>query len=622
MFDYSTILDTTVSDINSFLAELNKVYASIADRFPVIEESMKTENKRANSIISYFTDDVNVENSFAYELEQNSRDFSKSFDVIKTFIDKDDVLSDSIVNDVNKTSGIMESINNIRLLADQIKVYSLNAIIISSKHGDTGSAFGEISKNIIKLSDLSNEQADMMNKIGNDLFLHFDDFKTKILKANETQKEGFNEAKRNIVLEHTNIEKSFSIFAEIMLDIMKRVDDSYSFIFDIMMILQREDIIRQQTEHIVETINLMIEENRDFINSYNERLELYKETESEEIRTQLEHLLLDIVTFDDDILMLVVLNLKSIYSEIRDANRSIKMYLTDFEETLNNVSDDRNTILNHMIGSDGFNTTSDIIVSNILFENYASFIDNYTLSYKSFISKKQSISDDNKTINDLIEFLETMFIETKNVSKTFNSINFLAKIELEKNRSMFDSSETFSIDSVEAIASNITTTVEESLVEFNGIKEEIFNSIEKFKENIVEAANEYSNMADMTSEVKVRLENSKNVVRNNVNSFKSYSSELFSILNTTLSELSSLDSLLLSIEEIINVCSDMKSMIATRKNDYYESLGITEWQIETSKYLDILNSYTTQKERAIASGVIGDDVDIDIGADSGEITIF
>ncbi len=622
LLDYSAILETTINDIDTFLSEINRVYSSIADKFPVIEESMANENTRVNSLVSYFSDEKEVENSFAYALEQNQKEFSNSFDRIKDFIDQDDILSESIIKDVDKTSSIMESIDNIRLLADQIKVYSLNAIIISSKHGEVGGAFGEISKNIIKLSDLANDQADAMNKVGNDLFFHFENFKTKILEANNNQKNDFIEVQSKILSEHSSMEKSFSIFSSIILDILKRVDGSYSYIFDIMMILQREDIIRQQTEHIVESICTLVKENKYFIETYYAKLEEYKKNKTDEKALELEHLLLDIVTFDDSVLSLVISNLKSVYDEISDSNRNIKMFLSDFREALLDVANDRDAIVDHMIGDEKDNSSSALVVSDILFEEYMGFINSYLSSHKIFLNKKFSISDDNADISDLIEFLETMFFETKNIAKTFNSINFLAKIELEKNREIFDNSKTFSIDSVEAIASNITKTVDESLVDFSAIKEEIFASVDKFKLNTDKEASEYNVIQDMTRSVNLRLEHSKMLVKNNLKHFKSYADELFHILDKTLLDLSSLDDILLSVEEVINVCDDMKSMVKSRKELYYESCGITSWKIESDKYLEIINSYTTQKERAIASDLIGDDVSIDVGSGSGELTIF
>lgn len=622
LLDYSAILETTINDIDTFLSEINRVYSSIADKFPVIEESMANENVRVNSLVSYFTDEKEVENSFAYDLEQNRQEFSKSFDRIKEFINQDDILSESIINDVNKTSSIMESIDNIRLLADQIKVYSLNAIIISSKHGDVGGAFGEISKNIIKLSDLANDQADSMNKIGNDLFLHFDDFKTKILEANNGQKNDFTEVQSKIISEHSSMEKSFSIFSSIILDILKRVDGTCSYIFDIMMVLQREDIIRQQTEHIIKSIHSLVKENKSFIESYYVKLEEYKNDKTEDKALELEHLLLDIVTFDDSVLSLVISNLKSVYDEIGESNRNIKMFLSDFRVALVGVLSDRDVIVDHMIGNEKENLSLPLVVSDILFEEYMSFINSYLSSHKIFLNKKLSISDDNADISDLIEFLETMFFETKNIAKTFNSINFLAKIELEKNREIFDNSKTFSIDSVEAIASNITKTVDESLVEFSGIKEKIFESVDRFKLNIDKEASEYNVIQSMTCSVTSRLDRSKALVKNNLKHFKSYADELLDILDKTLLDLSSLDDILLSVEEVINVCADMRSMIKSRKELYYKNYGITSWKIESSKYLDIINSYTTQKERAIASELIGGDVSIDVGAGSGELTIF
>jgi hypothetical protein len=80
-------------------------------------------------------------------------------------------------------------------------------------------------------------------------------------------------------------------------------------------LLQREDIIRQQTEHIVESICTLVKENKYFIETYYAKLEEYKKNKTDEKALELEHLLLDIVTFDDSVLSLVISNLILFYRE-------------------------------------------------------------------------------------------------------------------------------------------------------------------------------------------------------------------------------------------------------------------------------------------------------------------
>ena len=146
ILDYSAILETTVKDINSFLEEVGRVYSFIGEKFPMIEQEMKNENEKANNLLSYFTNKEKDEKNFSNDLDENQEDFFRSFDRMQNFISQDNELSDSLVEDVGRTSNIMDSIEQIRMLANLIKVYSLNAIIISSKYGAGGKAFGEISK--------------------------------------------------------------------------------------------------------------------------------------------------------------------------------------------------------------------------------------------------------------------------------------------------------------------------------------------------------------------------------------------------------------------------------------------------------------------------------------------
>lgn len=627
--DYSVILETTVKDIESFLQEVGKVYSFIAEKFPVIEQEMKNENERANILLSYFISEDEDKKKFSDDLKENQNDFLKSFDRMQKLIENDNILSEAIIQNVDKINIVVDSIEEIKKLADQIKVYSLNAIVISSKHGAGGKAFGEISKNIINMSENSNEHASQMNKMGHELFERFENFKSEILKINEIQKNNFTIMKEQLYKEHNNMVNSFATFSNLISNILTRIDNTSDYIFEIMMVLPREDIIRQQTEHIIESIKSIVEENKKFVDYYGSMVEEMDAEELEEEKNKLiEHKLLDLLTFDDLVLTLIIENFKSIYGEISDTNSFIYKNLKEFEEILADISLDRDTIVEYMIGTESGKSEFPFTVSNSIFTEYTNFINLYMENFQISLTNKYKISDNNTTIIDSIEELENMFTETKNIARAFNSINFLSKIELEKNADVFTDSQTFSIESIESIAANITETVDKCLEQFKDIKADIIVSINKFKTNIKSQSNEHDFIESMTGNVNKRLEESKSIIDGNVKRLESHAKELFVLIDKTLIDLSSLNTLMSKIDEINDIFDKMRSIIKEKKDKYYSSLGIENWKIESDKYWDIINSYTIKKERMIANSILSGenapnvDINIEEGADSGDFTLF
>ena len=627
ILDYSAILEATVKDIQNFLTEFGRVYSFIGEKFPLIEQEMKNENEKSISLLSYFTE-KDTKKNFSNDFQENQEDFFKSFDRMQTLINQDDVLSNSIIEDVNIISNVMDSIEEIRKLADQIKVYSLNAIIIASKYGSGGKAFGEISKNIIKMSETSNEQADQMNRIGQELFVQFDKFKDEILKTNEMQRRSFNIMRDQLDKEHNNMVNSFATFSNMISDIISRVDNSYDYIFEVMMILPQEDIIRQQTEHIIESIKHIVEENRKFIDTYGKEVVAINNAAELENNESLEHKLLDLLTFDDVVLSLIIENFKSIHKEILDNNARINDSLKGLKESLLDISSDRNTIVEYMIGAQSGKSEFPFSVSDSIFNEYLGFIKLYLDNFKLFLSNKHRISDNNAGIIDSIEELENMFLETKNIAKAFNSINFLAKIELEKNSNIFSDSQTFSMVSVESIATNITDTVDVCLEKFENIKTTIFSAINKFKFNINQQSIENLYIESMMDNIYKRLEESKAIIEDNIKGLDTHAKELFNLIEKTLIDLSSLTTLLTKINEIMEVFNRMRDIIRNKKNEYYKTLNIENWKIESDKYMEIVNYYTIKKERTIANSILSGeealnvDISIEEGSDSGDFTLF
>ena len=629
ILDYSAILETTVKDIESFLLEVGKVYGFIAEKFPVIEQEMKDENEKANYLLSYFIGEDADKKKFSNDLKKNREDFLKSFERMQDLIDSDNKLSESLSRDVERINTVVESIEQIRKLADQIKVYSLNSIIISSKQGAGGKAFGEISKNIVNISEIANEQADQMNKLGHELFDRFENFKVEIFKVNELQRQNFIIMKEQLYKEHNNMVNSFATFSNLISNILARIDNTYDYIFEIMMVLPREDIVRQQTEHIIESIKSIVYENKKFVEYYGSMVEDISMEELEENKNKsIEHKLLDLLTFDDVVLNLIIENFKSIYEEISGTNSFIYKSLKEFEDILSDISLDRNTIVEYMIGTESGKSEFPFTVSDSIFDAYVNFIKLYMENFQLSLSNKYRISDNNSAIVDSIEELENMFLETKSIAKTFNSINFLSKIELEKNADIFTSSQTFSMENIESIASDITKTVDECLDQFKNIKFEIVSSINKFKLSINQQSNEHSFIETMTDNVNKRLEESKSIIDGNIKRLESHTKELFVLIDKALIDLNSLNTLLNKIDEITDVFDKMRNIIKERKDNYYNSLGIEDWKIESDKYLDIVNSYTIKKERTIANSILtGEnapnvDINIEEGADSGDFTLF
>ena len=627
--DYSVILETTVKDIESFLIEVSKVYSFIAEKFPVIEQEMKNENEKANILLSYFMSEEEDKKKFSDDLKENQNDFLKSFDRMQKLIENDNKLSEALIQNVDKINAVVDSIEEIKKLADQIKVYSLNAIVISSKHGSGGKAFGEISKNIISMSDNSNEQAAQMNKMGHELFERFENFKSEILKINEVQKNNFTIMKEQLYKEHNNMVNSFATFSNLISNILTRIDNTSDYIFEIMMVLPREDIIRQQTEHIIESIKSIVEENKKFVDYYGSMVEDMDIDELEEDKNKsIEHKLLDLLTFDDLVLTLIIENFKSIYEEISDTNSFIYKNLKEFEEILADISLDRDTIVEYMIGTESGKSEFPFTVSNSIFDEYTNFIKLYMENFQISLTNKYKISDNNTTIIDSIEELENMFLETKNIAKAFNSINFLSKIELEKHADVFTGSQTFSIGTIESIAANITETVDKCLEQFKDIKADIIISINRFKTNINSQSSEHDFIESMTGNVNKRLEESKSIIDGNVKRLESHARELFVLIDKTLIDLTSLNTLMAKIDEITDVFDKMRSIIKEKKDKYFTSLGIENWKIESDKYWDIINSYTIKKERMIANSILAGenapnvDINIEEGADSGDFTLF
>ncbi len=676
LLDFSVILQTTSNDATLFLQEVGRVYNFIGQKFPVIEEEIVRENKNAMGVIDYFLkkEGDDKKDTFYDNLKINQDKFLYSLKNMQAFIDLDTDLSNAIVAGVSKVDNIMLAIDKIKVLADQIKIYSLNAVVTSSKYGSAGRAFGEISKNIIKLSDSSNQSAESMSQVGKMLFDKFFEFKTEIIDVNTQQQNAFEKIEKDITVSFERVLDTFNTFSQILIDVIERVDSTKVKIFDVMTSLQREDIVRQQTEHIISSIAVVVNENKKFIEEFSlyqeiknteamskERQEELVETVVEQIDKKQEieelisnvldddkedntienkniairelkmkeedlrmkHMLLDLFTFNDVVLNLIMHNFDTIYKEIIEVNNKLKDALNYIKKSITDIADDKGLILDFFVGEysgHAFNILHSVFIDYIA--NMRGYIENVN----TFLLHKENIAQKNEDISDIIDLLENMFNNVKSIAKTFNSINFLAKIELEKNAEIFSDSQAFSVQNVESVASNITKTVEQCLKEFDAIENDLFASLDVFRNNIRNQKGEYMLIENSTEDISRNLEDSKNIIKNNVKTLDGYSDDLITLVDETLNNMKELDALLEEISGITNIYRDIVDKMKSKKAAIYKNYGISAWKIENQKFTDILDTYTIRGERAIADAVLsGDDsvdIEIDVGAHSGEFTLF
>ncbi len=621
LIDFSLILQTTLNDALLFLKEVSKVYGSIGEKFPALEDEIQKENDKAMKIIDYFlSEKKDGSDNFAVLLKKNQDEFFNTLKNMQHFIDLDKNLAGSISDGVSKVDNVVGSIEQIKRLADQIKIYSLNAVVTSSKYGVKGRAFGEISKNIIKLSDSSNQDAEQMSKVGRELFNKFEYFQNQIEVINKKQEEGFISIGHDIAGAFNVVLQAFHDFSEILSNVIERVDGTKFKIFDVMTSLQREDIIRQQTEHIIESIEMLVREDCDLI----ETLKLLDDDQEhdEKFQENMENKVLNILTFSDVVLSLIMHNFDDIAKEIGSVNDFIKQTLIGMKNQIQDIASDKDAIVEHFVGDDlglHFN------VSDYIFNEYTSCMRDYIESVNKLLEEKDSLEEKNNDIDDIIENLEAMFNQIRGIANTFNSINFLAKIELEKNEEVFGNSQSFSVKNVEAIATNITRTVEQCLEEFEVIKVDLYTSLDDFKNNRKDQKDVYGTMQSSVDFVEKRLIDSKDSINENIKVLDHYSVDLVNLIDRTIMDMDFLGTLVDEINTIADIYRHIVERMKMRKEAAYLRYGVDTWKLEDEKFLKIINSYTIEKERAIADSVLsesGNSMDIDVGYTDNDVIFF
>lgn len=253
LYDSSTRLQSTVSDANEAVSQVERAIQEIADG----ATSQADETQKATENVILMGNMVEETSSQVTELKQNAEEMQKSSDEATAILGELDQINQKAISAIKVISEqtnttnesalkIREATNLITEIAEETNLLSLNASIEAARAGEQGRGFAVVAAQIQKLAEQSNESARQIEQII-----------TSLIDDSTKSVETMNEVRAIMEQQNENVHRTDKAFTVVKAGIDHSMD-GVNFIADK---TQNLDDARVNVVDVVQNLTAIAEEN-------------------------------------------------------------------------------------------------------------------------------------------------------------------------------------------------------------------------------------------------------------------------------------------------------------------------------------------------------------------------
>lgn len=592
--------------LRRIIDKTEEFYGLISDKLPVIEQSIDETIVETEILVNYFVEDNQaLEDSQDFRLSNILEDLQGQIgEVYNSLLDRSDIidiLSDFIMDSDDEESKFSQILTLTKELNDSLtdlKDLSINAIIFSIKAENNGAGFGVISNEINRLSNDIKAKYSLIE--GNVLILQewYEEFVDNLRALAAIEDEIGDKSKDRTKEIFTDVLESLEKISNILRDFIEHIKIGVEPIYDIIVLLQYQDIIRQNLENLIEIlVTLEVE-----VNTLD--LEEYQESK-----------FIDMVIFIDNVVGLSRGLMENILSQLEESIFNISDKLMKINENLISLKEEDDKI-RELLSEDrkGLDRADSL---DRIYQELISFIPEFTSKMNSLEDKYDSLIRDKDSFYDNMEGIEQGLEEIDKVAKRFKKLELMAKIEFSH---IMGTKHSF-VNGIEEAINQFINSSKDNKELYQQLKDKLQSDYSTFLEFALKNKNNINSSKEIVNSSKEGLLTGRRLVKEAMESLHFSIDSLGVELAALTTEMEKFYLLEEQGQQVLSFLSKLKSKTSNIKEYYLENSKDINFEESNERLQELIDKFTSYLERKTAQEEIGD-LEIDTGSEGGELTLF
>ena len=601
-----------INALEQLASHTERYYGEIIDSIPHIEEDIGNTEQEIGIVIKYFVQmpgsgEVDEDQFLVAKAIRDIHDSVVSISEDNQGADAFDQLMRMFLGDQKNMKLFSDFIGLVDTIAESISNVadlSINAIIYSARFGQDGKGFGVISDTIHQRSKLMDSHLQVILGLTTKLKQWYKQLNEKIAVAVADQNEAATATPENIMVFFASFTDSIQSIADLMENIFANLHKAVEPFNELMVLVQRQDIIRQNIENTVKCLRLI-----------EEKLEITIDTNrSEEQRASY-------LPFVCKSMDLVNQLFNSMGAVLTDSLTEIQINTEGLSVSLAQLSEDTQYVTEYLGGvPEGDATRLGVVEGTAVeatFLELMQYLNKLVLFFRNSDQLLMDIADGSHVFNQLNLDIK------KNLITIQKAIDFLCKVgiigKLELARLGYESAG-FGEEIIEVIK-EVQKRVTENREVFGEVSSELHNDLVQFEQLIGESHERNEHAMNKLDTAAASLQTAGGIITNAI-------MVLNQEVGSVTAELKRLEIIVADASDVTTCLQQIKCSFAELTCYYQDKLTKVERDPasmtsspQREEFEQLYELFTSYLERVTAKEFT-DDQDLDVGTSEGSFTMF
>lgn len=601
------VADDITTDVQQSILALDKLikiteekYSYIYETLPLVEQDMALSCRELEIMLAHLIY-KNPAAGGEPSLIRATLDqvLGQMQDVTESFMDECliQTMEDIFLQDASGKSSSFAELDkvvfDVEVFIDVLRDLALNSIIYSVKLGNAGSAFQVLSDRINQVSLELRHRFDLMKPAIEKLNQWNEDFTSRLQSYIDYQVQFKTDQMQKVQLQTREVDETLGTVGQMLEDNLRQVQVVFSKVGQMMVMIQNQDIIRQNIENLMKCLHIVTEK------------------KNLTIEGQQEHLL-DYVVFVERVLELAQGLVANVDEGLDESLGGLQQVLAAMTEDSRVIETDLSQITQGFVPGNAADNPLEVAFGLVQDQ-----VQNLGQARDWIMAESGVLRARRQEFVDLMTIVDNNLEEINHQARTLKKMRILIKIELAR----VDLNSSFTVESIVDAIDQVIQSINVNQQAFRKLSDYFLKNLASF-DRCLGLSTQRLQSADLVMEdLNYRLETLHSLTSGAIAAMETEMLSMFTQLQRVTEKLQENEDrcqLTLEVKSRISSALSHTQMLRGRLFDQYE---VSHWEEKEEALREVMQQFTCFVERQALTSLTGQ-LEEDIGSVDGDIVLF